>query len=158
LEASLMRRDGTEVVRARALQVQQADPAAGQDEPDLPVKGPEQGRVDAPRLPVSGLPFFGTDAMEIRFIEGEFNRPGPAAAWFRLRVALVEGEQPSPLQRLAAAADFGNGISAALPWGEWLFINPDLTVYIDRPPVGEWICRQSQTRIASGGVGAADSV
>ena len=57
---------------------------------------------------------------------------GPATAWFRMRKPIVAGEQTSPLQRLAAAGDFGNGIAAALPWDEYMFINPDLTLYIDR--------------------------
>jgi hypothetical protein len=73
-------------------------------------------------------------------------------------VPIVEGEEPTPLQRLAAAGDFGNGISAVLSWDEYQFINPDLTLYIDRPPAGEWICLESRTLIPSGGVGIAESV
>ena len=61
------------------------------------------------------------------------------------------------MQSLATAADFGNGISAVLPWDGHLFINPDLTVYVERPPVGQWICLQAQTRIAPDGVGIAES-
>ncbi len=68
------------------------------------------------------------------------------------------GEKPSPLQRLAAAGDFGNGISATLSWDDYLFINPDLTLYIEREPVGEWICLDSQTRISADGIGIAESV
>ena len=71
---------------------------------------------------------------------------------------LVAGEEPSPLQRLVAAADFGNGTSAALPWDEYVFINPDLTLYIDRPPGGEWICLDARTIIPADGVGIAESV
>ena len=62
-------------------------------------------------------------------------------------------ETPSGLQHLAAAGDFGNGISAALSWDEYLFINPDLTLYVEREPVGEWICLESETRIAADGSG-----
>jgi hypothetical protein len=62
------------------------------------------------------------------------------------------------MQRLAAAADFGAGLSSALPRERYLFINVDLTVYVEREPVGEWICLQSETRVASGGIGLADSV
>lgn len=39
-----------------------------------------------------------------------------------------------------------------------MFINPDLTLYVDREPVGEWICLESQTRITAGGIGVAESV
>jgi hypothetical protein len=71
---------------------------------------------------------------------------------------VVAGETPSPLQRLAAAGDFGNGISAMLSWNEYVFINPDLTLYIEREPVGEWICLQAQTILAAEGIGTAESV
>jgi hypothetical protein len=59
---------------------------------------------------------------------------------------------------LAAAGDFGNGISATLDWDRYVFINPDLTLYVDREPVGEWICLDARTIIAPGGVGTAESV
>ena len=71
---------------------------------------------------------------------------------------LVRGEDPSPLQRLAAAADFGNGISSPLSWDDYVFINPDLTVYIDRPPEGEWIGLEASTRVVDRGVGISESV
>ncbi len=102
-------------------------------------------------------PMFAPDAIEIRFVAGVFGR-GPSTAWFRLRVPLLAGEDPSPLERLAAAGDFGNGISAELSWDEFAFINPDLTLYMERPPEGEWIGLQARTTIAAGGVGLAESV
>ncbi len=92
---------------------------------------------------------FAPDALEIRFVAGTFGG-GPSTAWFRLRAPIVAGEEPTPLQRLAAAGDFGNGISTILPWSEYMFINPDLTLYIERPPVGEWIALEAQTTIAPG--------
>lgn len=158
LEASIFRPDGTEVVRARALQVQRVDDGAGGELEPPPAPGPEHGHIDAPRLPLGAMAFFGTDAIEIRFVAGAFNEPGPATAWFRLKVPLVDDQRPSALQRLAAAADFGNGIGASLPWGEWIFINPDLTLYVERVPDGDWICLDSRTIIADGGVGLAESV
>jgi hypothetical protein len=100
---------------------------------------------------------FAPDAIEIRFVAGGFGG-GPATAWFRLRRPLVDGEQPSPLQRLAAAGDFGNGISAVLSWDEYVFINPDLTLYVERQPEGNWICLESRTTLAPGGTGTAESV
>jgi len=156
LEASLSAPGGLEVVRARALQVRAADPDVRRTTLTPPVAGPEQGRENdfEPRH----RPMFAPDAIEVRFIEGTFRGEGPSTAWFRLRGPLVAGEETSPLQRLAAAGDFGNGISAALPWGEYLFINPDLTLYIERAPVGDWICLESQTIIAPDGIGTAESV
>lgn len=100
---------------------------------------------------------FTPDAVEIRFVSGAWGT-SPCTAWFRLRRPLVSGETPTPLQHLAAAGDFGNGISATLSWNQYLFINPDLTLYVEREPVGEWICLDSQTRIHAGGIGIAESV
>lgn len=154
LEASILSADRTEVVRARALQIRRAD-ADHAPESARPPAGPAQAA--ASDFSPAHRPMFGTDAMEIRFLDGKFSAPGPSTGWFRLRVPLVGGEPTSPLQSLAAAADFGNGISAIVPWDDHLFINPDLTVYVEREPVGEWICLQAQTRIAPGGVGIAES-
>jgi hypothetical protein len=151
LEASMVA-DGIEVVRARALQVHRAS-APGAD--PSPPRGPEAGRPG--ELPGLHRPRFATDANEVRFVEGGFGG-GPGTAWFRLVCPLVGDEPPTPMQRLAAAADFGAGLSSALPRERYLFINVDLTVYVEREPVGEWICLQSETRVASGGIGLADSV
>jgi hypothetical protein len=100
---------------------------------------------------------FAFDAIEIRFVAGAWGG-GPSTAWFRLRSPIVAGETPSALQLLAAASDFGNGTSAILSWDDYLYINPDLTLYIERAPMGEWICLESETRIARDGVGIAESV
>jgi hypothetical protein len=156
LEGAITTPSGVEVVRARALRVMAAD-AGGvtTDGPEVP-PGPEHGRPN-PLAPPHGLPMFAPDAVEIRFVSGTFGG-GPSTAWFRLRHPLVAGEPPSALQRLAAAGDFGNGISATLSWDEYVFINPDLTLYVERLPVGAWICLQSQTLLAEGGIGTAESV
>ena len=91
-------------------------------------------------------------------VRGTWDALGPTTDWIRLDVPVVAGEAPSPLQRVAAAADFGNGISAAVPYGEYVFINPDLTVALDREPDGEWICVDAATRTHPDGIGLADSV
>ena len=121
-----------------------------------PPPGPETGEERPPAFTAPSSPTFFPGAIEIRFVAGGFGG-GPATGWFRLKAPLVEGEEPSPLQRLAAAADFGNGISTVLHWDEHLFINPDLTVYLDREPVGEWIGLEAQTTIARDGIGTAES-
>ena len=154
LEASLSSPDGLELVRARALQVRVAE-APPSDLDDAP-PGPEGGSENDFRPP--HRPMFAPDAIEIRFVQGGFGPGGPSTGWFRMAVPVVAGEEASPLQRLAAAGDFGNGISAVLPWDEYVFINPDLTLYIEREPVGEWIGLQAQTTIASGGIGTSESV
>ena len=97
-------------------------------------------------------------SMEWRFAEGQLDRRGPAAAWGRMRVPLVVGEEPSPLSRVLVLADSGNGVSRELSFGKWLFINPELTVHLHREAVGEWVCLDAQTAVSEGGVGLATSV
>jgi Thioesterase-like superfamily len=158
LDVVLRDEEGTEVTRARALLVRPSEvsslapPVGGPP----PFPGPEQGvRNDWEGRQRRG---FATDAMEIRFVKGRFLEPGDAIAWFRLRHPLVGGQPAHPLESVAAAGDFGNGIAAVLDWDEYVFINPDLTLYIERPPVDEWVALESQTRIEAGSVAVAESV
>jgi len=149
---------GVEVARARALRIRTS--------PDDQLAVPSVPEDDAPAPPAHGVLLASSsgeyralhnDGMELRFVEGRFGEPGPATAWFRLRCPVVLGEEPSPWQRAVAAADFGNGIGAELNFGSSLFINPDLTVSIHRPPVGEWVCLAARTRFGTPGIGAAES-
>jgi len=156
LEATLRDGSGIEVARARGLRVRPA-PVERIEDAEPPPPPPEQGAPPEYPFADEGVRMFASDAMELRFVEGTFAAPGAATAWFRLRVPLVAGEQPSPLQRLAAAADFPNGIASVLPWGQYRFINPELTVYVEREPVGEWICLRAQMRVRAGGIGFAEA-
>lgn len=160
VQASLLAEDGTEVMRATALRIRAADLAVPDDAiPEDPVPpGPEVGRP----LPFAGGdalsgPAFATDANEILFVDGGFDRPGPATGWIRLLVPVVEDRPTSPMMRLAAAADFGNGFSWTVPRDRWIFINPDLTIHVARPPEGEWICLRSVTQPGPRGVAYAES-
>jgi len=155
LDASLLA-GGVELIRARALQVQTAQLRAPRNAVTAPPPGPEQGAENDLQPPYR--PMFSLDAIELRFVAGTWHGEGPATAWFRMRIPLVAGEDASALQRLAAAGDFGNGISSSLSWHEYLYINPDLTLYIERPPVGEWIGLEAETRIVDGGIGISDGV
>jgi hypothetical protein len=123
-------------------------------------------RPDPPPGPSDGAAgtFFETghdvgyhSAMEYRFIEGAFVEPGPAVVWMRMGVPLLEGEQPTPLQRVLVAADSGNGVSATLDWTRFLFINVDLSVHLHRMPAGEWVCLDAVTIPQATGVGLADT-
>mgnify|MGYP002622085741 FL=1 len=96
-------------------------------------------------------------AMEYRFAAGSFLTPGPATCWMRMRVPLVEGEEPSPLTRVLVAADSGNGVSSVLDWRRHLFINPDLTVHLHRYPAGEWVCLDARTSIDPDGIGLTET-
>jgi len=94
--------------------------------------------------------------VENRLAAGHFFN-GPCAAWFRLNHPLIKGERPSPYQRVAVAADSGNGISAVLDFGKYIFLNCDLTINLFRRPEGEWICLEARSLIGANGCGLAES-
>lgn len=118
----------------------------------------------APRPPADSPPHrmpFGrqigyADLVENRVASGQFFR-GRCAAWFRLQRPLVEGEDASGYQRVAVAADSGNGISAVLDITRYSFVNSDLTINLLRRPVGEWVCVDARTLLAPNGCGLAES-
>jgi hypothetical protein len=92
-------------------------------------------------------------AMEWRFVAGSFFEPGPATAWLRMRMPLVDGEEPSPLQRVLTAADSASGISGALDFSRWVYVNPDLTVHLHRPAHDVWVGLDATTTPEPSGVG-----
>jgi hypothetical protein len=143
-------------MRATALRIRSAPdldlPARLAPGPRLP--GPAAGRVE-PFFPTGQEVGYHT-AMEFRFVAGSFLEPGPATVWMRMRHPLVPDELPSPLSRVLIAADSGNGVSAALDFHTWRFINPDLTVYLLRYPAGEWVALEASTTAADG-IGLADT-
>ncbi len=152
--------DGNRLVRARALQ-QRVAPVDLSDQPlALETLPPPSGPDDL--VGVQGTwgqaeEAFHLTACEHRYVSGTFEELGPVVVWVRVVIDLLEGQPPTPLQRVAGAADFGNGVSAVLPFGRFIFINPDLTVHLDRPPSDEWVCLDARTHTSPDGVGLAES-
>lgn len=144
----------TELVRATAVRIRRApvDVAGGLEEPPPPPM-PE---ADTPPEPW-GWPGFVTHGVRMRYQEGAFAERGPAMAWIALAHPVVAGTEVAPLQRAVAAADFGNGISNEVSFTDSLFINPDLTVYLHRPPAGEWVGLDARTQLNRDGSGLAQA-
>ncbi|HXP28534.1 MAG TPA: thioesterase family protein, partial [Solirubrobacteraceae bacterium] len=163
LAAELLADDQT-IVRAAALRVQAVPEQATAAAIVAPLAELEPAMAAVDQLPPLRFALdgsfeasFAATAMEMR--AGEDARElGAARVWMRLRQPLLPGEPASPLARLAATADFGNGIGAALPFDRFLFINADLTIHLLRPPSGEWIGLDARTRLLDGGTGVAESV
>lgn len=142
-----------EVARARALRIRRTTL-------DVPV---ERAAPPSP-VPVTGRSLSGAvrrtafaEAVDLRFIRGSWDDTGPVTMWTRLDVPVVEGREPSPLQRAVAAADFGNGVSRVLEFDHHTFINPDLTVALARVPEGEWVGFDVVSRLSGEGFGQAES-
>jgi len=165
--AGELRAGGELVCRASALRMQQVPPdlpmpdprvpGATAPPPDAPLPPPESGQPVRFSLDGSREASFAATAMEMRWL-GDAHAPGPGRVWMRLRQPLVPGESLTPLTRLAASADFGNGVSATLPFDRFLFINADLAIHLHRPPSGDWIGLDSRTLLSAGGTGLAESV
>lgn len=147
---------GREVLHARVWLVRR--PAAdAPPSPELPrddtvVPAPEDSpaTMDRWRFPYSR-------ALDWHIVSGDPEGPGDAAVWARQRFPLVDGEEPSGLQRAVLVADSGNGISAALDWDRWMFVNVDLDVHLARPFAGPWVLLDAGTRYTSAGSALATS-
>ncbi len=100
---------------------------------------------------------FHRSAMDIRFAGGTSYGGGPALTWFRLVRPLLADEEPTGLQRVVAAADFGNGVSSVLDFSEHLFVNTDLTVHMAREPQGDWVLLAARTVLDPLGIGLSAS-
>lgn len=154
VEATLRDDDrGREVVRATAwcLPAGVTGPRPG----SVPLShGPDDGvELDAPAVWSPGY----VQAMDWRWIKGSIAEPGPAVVWMHPTVALVGGEEPTPLQQLMACVDSASGVSSELDPAAWGFQNPELTVHLLREPVGTWFCVDAETTLGSGSVGLATS-
>lgn len=155
LEASLTAGDD-EVMRASAWAIRTAD---------LELSAPPARAVSSP-TPPDAIPNLFEDraetdyiaAMEWRFVSGSFFELGPATAWLRMKMPLVVGEDPSALQRVLTAADSSSGISGALDFSRWVYVNPDLSVHLHRPLEGEWVCLEAATTPERSGVGLTAAI
>jgi hypothetical protein len=129
---------------------------------DLPVVAP----AAAPgSLPANGQPlsFPGGHVegylshIEWRFEGGNFDVPGPCRAWGRPMIPLLPGEGLAPMSLALLLADTGSGISTTLDPRHFLFINVDLTVILQRDPVGDWLLLDSESSMSGSGTGLAET-
>jgi hypothetical protein len=150
---------GKEVARGTALVQREAPLALPDGLPGHPLPRAPRAPGDSPpgRFPFHSDADIGySQLVETRVAAGEMFR-GPCAIWFRLRHPIVAGEAPLPAERVAVAADSGNGISAILDFRKYLFVNTDLTINLLRQPRGEWVCIQAQTLFGPDSSGLAES-
>jgi hypothetical protein len=140
---------GRDVAHASVLLLRPGAEPAGRVWAPAPWSVPPPDQVGYLSAGVEGKAF-----LDIRLItEGGLPTASQKRLWIREVEALVEGEHASPFVRAVGAADLAN------PFGNFgdqglSFINADLTVYLGRLPVGEWIGLEVATRTGSGGVAA----
>lgn len=150
--------EGKELARFTALAQREVaaelpDALMGHPLPQAP-KAPADSPAE--RMPIGQGAAGYADLIDSRTARGRMFQ-GPSAVWFRLRAPLVEGEAPSGYQRVAVAADSGNGISAILDITRYSFVNADLTINLLRRPAGEWVCIDARTLLAPNGCGLVES-
>jgi Thioesterase-like superfamily len=151
-----MEAGGRTVLRARAVRLRRGEVELPAQAGAAATPGPDTGRPGRFPLDDGHAEGFHCTAMDIRFVDGDYG-VGPARAWFRLQVPLVDDEPASPLARAIAAADFGNGISRVVDFDRYLFVNTDLTVHLHREPAAEWVLVDARTRLEPHGAGLAQS-
>lgn len=157
LVEGVLEHDGQQLLRARGWRVRTEKLELDERTPEpADVPGPDSGE-DTDFFPTGQSVGYHT-AMESRFVYGSFTEPGPALAWMRMRVPLVEGEEPEPLHRVLAAADSGNGVSSPLDYRRWMFINADVSVSLRRLPRGEWVGLEAATYAEPDGIGMSDTM
>jgi len=146
--------DGALVMTADALAIREV-------EVEVDVQPPRMDEARPSDSTAIAFPFFDKEpsyaaAMELLFGRGEFGS-GDVMGWMRMRIPLLNGVDPSPLERVMIAADSGNGISQCLPVRDYTFLNPDLTVTLQRPAEGDWVGMAARTDLDGRGVGVADT-
>jgi hypothetical protein len=163
LEVAL-RREGAEITRGSVLLLAARDDGAEGLRPDEPPPpGPEglEAALFAPREYLAHIPPGFHRSVEVRMCEDEI---GPAA-WLTTPLTLVAGDATSPLVRAAMLSDLTFAIASrtllrrrTLPLdpGRMAMINADLTLYLERPPEGEWFAFRHTQLSGRGGVGVAE--
>lgn len=154
--ACTLRADGRACARAHGLFLRDAPLAVP---PGLP---PSPAPRDPLVYPAHEFEFFGDrvgyhKAMELRRPPPP-DGPGRGALWLRLRGRLVEGEDPSPAQRVVVAADAINGVGFGLDLARFSFPNADLSVYLHRLPESEWLLLETTHNTQASGRGLADGL
>lgn len=159
--------DGAEVVRASALLLRRSEaPVGGGVYPPPP--GPEgyQSQPGISRFPYVAPPNAPRERPHLRGFHSSVEsrwvsapNAQPPTTWVRIPVPFIEGEETTPITRIAALSDFGNAIGNLTGAGKNLsYINADINLNLIREPVGEWLCIEVDHRDESAGVGLVESI
>jgi hypothetical protein len=149
--------EGKEIARFTALAQREQELPVPDGTPGHPLPFAPKPPADSTAAKMGFVADFGyRHLVENRVAAGVYFK-GPSAVWFRLNHPLVRGETPSPYQRVAVAADSGNGVSASLDFSKYIFVNCDLTINLLRRPLSEWICLDAKSCFGGNGCGLAES-
>lgn len=150
LVEAILRSDGRDCLHARVWLVADRDTAAIA----LPSPEPTEPPIGLPGL-AARFPY--GDSIEWRAVRGNIDLPGPGVVWARPRTDLLDGLVLSGLQRAVLIGDSASGVSSALDWSVWSFVNVDLDVHLARPVLGEWLHMDAATQLGPNGSALARS-
>jgi len=96
-------------------------------------------------------------AVDVRFVNAPWGTT-PVQVWGRLRVPLVEGRTSTALERVVPLADAQSGMGPPLDPLRYNYANPDLAVFLDRMPQGDWIGFDIRSSAQPGGIGLSQAL
>jgi hypothetical protein len=139
--------EGQEIGRARAVQLRKAEA------PDNPIWRPQPW--DAPMPEDAGPPRDALRGMWDTWVLPP-SALGQKRVWLKERHQLVEGEELSPFVRVAGSADYASPLANAGAHG-LDYVNADITLYLHRLPVGEYIGFEVSSHESSEGIAVGDT-
>ena len=145
--------DATEVTQAHGLMLATRDDA----EPGLDVLSrtpPFPAQLDPPEEGRGERSIAYASNVEWRRVT-QWGADKPAISWMRVPMNLLPGDPLSPTERAAAVSDFVNPLANMA--GGAPYINADITLYLHRPPVGEWLCLQVSGRGSADGIATGEA-
>jgi len=156
--------DGREVSRASALFVRRSEAPpqapAGRALAALAAAEDQEPRTLVSREVIGLIPPGFHCEVELRWAPKQHAEA--RAAWLRMPMAFVDDETASPFVRSATLSDLGNAIATMARRADGAppvsYINPDVTLYLEREPRGEWIGLELDTLSETDGVGLAHVV
>lgn len=143
----------TEVTRAHALMLSTRDGA----QPGLDILPQTPAFPEQPDPPHEGDQERGigyASSVEWRRVT-QWGEDKPAISWMRVPMELLPGSPLSPTERAAAVSDFVNPLANMA--GGAPYINADITLYLHRPPVGDWLCLQVSGRGSGEGIATGEA-
>ena len=146
--------EGTTVMVARALRIRRKKVQV----PNVPAPAPWP---EPDTLQDFVFPFFRNDvgyhrAVQLKVARGVWGET-PVGIWAKPRIPLVAGELTTPLENLIILADAQSGMGIPLDPAHYTFLNPDLTVYIERTPDTGWLGFDIRSTANTDGAGLSQS-
>ncbi len=152
---AVLSHEGTRVLEARGLRARRQTDAGVADPPLDPWPAPES--VARHVFTFFSHPVGYHQAVDFRFVHAPWGAT-PVQVWGRPLVPLVAGRATSALERVVVLADAQSGMGPPLDPLRFNYPNPDLAVFLDRFPEGEWVGFDVRSSAQVGGVGLSQAL